>query len=51
MTKPLDRQRLKQMMQQYLVARETPSAKTGGELQPVVEPGGNPDHQEEPRRT
>ncbi len=51
MTKPLDRQRLKQMMQQYLVARETPSAKTGGELQPVVEPGGNPDHQEETRRT
>ncbi len=46
MTKPVDRGRLKQILQQYLIARE---AATGGQLQPVAESGGNPEQGEEAR--
>jgi PAS domain S-box-containing protein len=48
MTKPVDRGRLKQILQQYLVAQEA-AATVGGKLQPVAESGGNPEQGEEAR--
>jgi CheY-like chemotaxis protein len=49
MTKPVERRKLKEMMQRYLGAKGADAAAAGGQLQPVADSGGNPEQGEEAR--